>query len=709
MKSLGAAFNSLLMGKMLMGMIIGILIERTARLGITITLIGAIISALLIVAMYPRKKRRTSHKYNFINGLSFYGLWIFFGMFVTEYQHAEKPALETFGDGIKIGVVTEATEEKPRTFKTRIRTIDSLGNKTAEILAYFEKDSTTPPPQFGDLIAFNSEVRYIENNGNPLEFDYKEYMSRQGVFCQAYIRKQEFEILKPEYETGIKFYGVKIRDCLIDIYKQSGITGQPLAVLEALTLGYKADLEPETISSFQTSGAMHILAVSGLHTGIIMMITSALLFFLDYTLTRRIIKCILIILILWSFAAITGFSASVCRSALMFSLLTVSSILNRRIPTYNTLAVSAFILLTINPLLIFNVGFGLSYLAVIAIISCMPLMDSILPQKDPVHDTKLKMIGKELSKYFLGIILVSIAAQIGTSILSIKTFNIFPTYFLVTNIAVIPLSYLIMITAIILVATSWANPLAAIVTTCLKFFLELLTDTVSWIESLPTASINGIFLTSPSALILYVALALLIAFIYFKSPAYLKISLVLMCLFAVSNTIFDKAKNVKSQIIVYNKKNVSLYGITNGDTMTIYGSGAKLDENSLSPASINAALVHANLVEICNTDSLSKISDLFFVIDNKKFYIVKSALQLEIMNNETLPVDYIIVSDNTIINADDVAKKFKCNNVIFDSSNSKKFVAARESEYQQSGIKCHNVAADGAFVFGDGEKIIWWY
>ncbi|MBQ9213227.1 MAG: ComEC/Rec2 family competence protein, partial [Bacteroidales bacterium] len=424
------------------------------------------------------------------------------------------------------------------------------------------------------------------------------------------------------------------------------------------------------------------LAVSGLHTGIIMLITNFLLAFLDYTQKTRIIKCFLIILILWLFAAITGFSASVCRSALMFSMMTVSQILDRSSSTYNTLATSAFILLIINPLLIFNIGFGLSYLAVLAIISITPLVKKTIPKFDPVHDTRWIHIKKWLIRYFLGIIYVSIAAQIGTSILSIRTFNMFPTYFLLSNILVIPLSYFIMVTSILLLAVSWCSPLMWLTTEVLKFFLGLLTGSVSWIESLPAASINDIFITNISSLLLYASMATFVILAHYKRAIFLKTALILLCLFAASITIFDSAKNPNSQVIVYNKRNTQLYSIKNGEKMSIITDNAKLDEKSLSPATINAALAHANLVEILNTDTLHSTNDLFWQIDNKTFYNVKSHLQIEIMDEETLPVDYLIVSGNTFINADVLTESFKCSNVIFDSSNSKKFVAARKEEYE---------------------------
>lgn len=697
------------MVKMLVAMIIGILIERIARFGIVISIIGVAVAAALMLFLYVNRKKRISRRFNFLNGLSFYVMWICFGMFVLEYQTVDEPELSDFGSGVKYGVVVEPTEEKPKTFKTKIRVLDSAFHDGPELLAYFEKDSAVAPPQFGDLVGFCSDVRYIENYGNPLEFDYKQYMSRQGVYCQSYIKTEDYQILQPAYEKGVKYYGAKIKSILIDIYRQSGISGQQLAVLEALTLGYKADLDPETISSFQASGAMHILAVSGLHTGIIMLITNVLLMFLDVSKKTRIVKCALVIITLWAFAAITGFSPSVCRSALMFSMLTVSQILNRRSSTYNTLAASAFILLSINPLLIFNVGFGLSYFAVLAIVAITPFFQIYLPKFDPVHDTRLVWLRKWFTRYFLGIVFVSIAAQLGTSILSVRTFHLFPTYFLLTNVIVIPLSYFIMVTAILLLAVSWCAPLMSVVTWILKFFLGLLTGSVSWIESLPASSISDIFVTNTSSILLYVVFASFIVFWYFKRAIHLKYMLVCLILFALSLSLFNTAKSVNSQIIIYNKNNSSLYSIVCGDSVKIYTDNPKLDERSLSPASDNAALVHANLVAISNIDSLTSLKDFCFCVNQKKFYVVNSRSQLSVMKNDILPVDYLIVGDNTNVTASDVSGKFLCSNVIFDSSNSSQFVAAHETEYAQNGIWCYNVKDRGAFVYGDGAKAIWWF
>ena len=707
-KSLSYNIANLLILKILAATIVGILIESNANLGIEIGIIGFAIFAIITVFLY-KTKRIKKHALNFVNGFVFASTWIFFGMFITDYHHKEIPSIQTCNIPIKTGILTQQPEEKKNSYKAKIAVCDSLGHTLYETLTYFQKDSTSSIPQIGDLIAFVSPIKYINDAHNPLDFNYKEYMALQGIYCQTYIKNNEYTILAKAYKKDIKYYGAIIRNSLIETYKQSGISGQQLAVLEALTLGYKADLEQETISSFQTSGAMHILAVSGLHTGIIMLISNILLSFLNYNRKTIVLKCILIISTLWGFAAITGFSSSVCRSALMFSLITFSQILNRKTSTYNSLAVSAFILLTINPMLIYNIGFGLSYIAVLSIISIVPLFEKLTPNINPAQDSKKIMILKTATKYILGIVIVSIAAQIGTCILSIKTFNIFPTYFLLTNIIVIPLSYFIMISAVALQALCFVPILQTIVTEVLKIFLYMLTTSVEWIENLPMSCINNIFITTPSSILLYTAIIFAIIFVYYRKPKYIKTSLIFLCLYTATNTIFNDAKNTESQIIIYNMEKCQLYSIINGKNATIYTSDAKLNERAIFLATGSARLAHKNLTGISNTDSIYKMSDLFFDVKGKKFCIIQSQYQVEALKKHTLNTDYVVIAGNTSVSAENLITNFNTRNVIFDSSNSMQFAESKTKEYTANGITCHNVVSNGAFVYGDGAESIWWY
>ncbi len=472
------------------------------------------------------KIRRMSY-YRILFGSATFMCFMFLGAGTADLRHPQMiDPKEIIGKSF-CAVVTNQPEEKPKSWKSQLTILDSTGNESFEILAYFQKDSLKPPPQIGDLIALSSNLQRIKNSSSsPTDFNYADYMAKQGVYYQTYIKSDSYTLIDSSYKTNLRYYGCKIRTKLINIYRNFDFNDKELAVLEALTLGYKSDLDDDTKSAFQSSGAMHVLAVSGLHTGIIMLITDLLLRFMNRTRRERIIKCVIVLSVIWLFAAVTGFSSSVNRAALMFSIMSIGNATGRNTTTYNSIALSCFILLFINPYLIFNVGFGLSYMAVLSIVSFNPLFQSVeYSIKNPVL------------KYFVGIVLVSIAAQIGTSVLSICTFGQFPMYFLLTNIIVIPVAYVIMILAIALLISSPVYWLGYAVFWLLKKALSFLVWSVSWIETLPGSCITDIVLNNYNAILIYAIILSLVVFIYYKRFVWIKISVACLLIISVLSII----------------------------------------------------------------------------------------------------------------------------------------------------------------------------
>lgn len=511
--------------KLLIPFIVGILLQYHIQPNVHVIWTGAILSAGLMYLAYG-KIRRMSY-YRILFGSATFMCFMFLGAGTADLRHPQMiDPKEIIGKSF-CAVVTNQPEEKPKSWKSQLTILDSTGNESFEILAYFQKDSLKPPPQIGDLIALSSNLQRINNStSSPTDFNYADYMAKQGVYYQTYIKSDSYTLIDSSYKTNLRYYGCKIRTKLINIYRNFDFNDKELAVLEALTLGYKSDLDEDTKSAFQSSGAMHVLAVSGLHTGIIMLITDLLLRFMNRTRRERIIKCVIVLSVIWLFAAVTGFSSSVNRAALMFSIMSIGNATGRNTTTYNSIALSCFILLFINPYLIFNVGFGLSYMAVLSIVSFNPLFQSVeYSIKNPVL------------KYFVGIGLVSIAAQIGTSVLSICTFGQFPMYFLLTNIIVIPVAYVIMILAIALLISSPVYWLGYAVFWLLKKALSFLVWSVSWIETLPGSCITDIVLNNYNAILIYAIILSLVVFIYYKRFVWVKISVACLLIISVLSII----------------------------------------------------------------------------------------------------------------------------------------------------------------------------
>lgn len=487
----------------------------------TLLCVSVLIASTITMYVAYRKIKGMSY-YRIVFGITAFVCFASMGAFTADVRHAKIIDKQQFTSKFYCAVVVKQPEEKPKSWKSQLMVLDSVGNKSFELLAYFQKDSLKHPPQMGDLIALSSNIQRIKNSdSSPIDFDYAGYMEKQGIYYQTYIKSNSYSLIEEGYEKGLVYYGNKIRTYLINIYRSFDFDDKQLAVLEALTLGYKSDLDMETKSAFQSSGAMHVLAVSGLHTGIIMLITGALLSFMNRTRRGKIIKCAIVLSVIWLFAAITGFSSSVNRAAVMFSIMSIGEATGRNTTTYNSLAVSCFILLFYNPYLIFNVGFGLSYLAVLSIVAFNPLFQKVEYS-----------VTNPVLKYILGILLVSIAAQIGTSVLSICTFGQFPMYFLLTNIIVIPVAYVIMMLAIALLITSSFYWVGYGVFWLLKHTLSFMVWSVTWIESLPGSCIKDIIMDNTNAIFIYIIIASSVVYIYYKKFSWIKLSAA--CLLIIS-------------------------------------------------------------------------------------------------------------------------------------------------------------------------------
>ena len=207
----------------------------------------------------------------------------------------------------------------------------------------------------------------IENRGNPVEFDYRFYMKNNHIRYYTFINSGDILFHKSPIHRSPSFKALIIRNKIIEMYKERGITGKKLALVAAMTLGQKNMLDPEQKQIFINAGVMHIMAVSGLHTVILSLFVFNLLFFLKRRFNA--LRIVITILFLWAFAFVTGLTPSVLRATLMFSFLHAGNLMKRKVNGINSVLASAFVLILIRPSVIFDAGFLLSYSAVIYIIA----------------------------------------------------------------------------------------------------------------------------------------------------------------------------------------------------------------------------------------------------------------------------------------------------------------------------------------------------
>ena len=420
-------------------------------------------------------------------------------------------------------LITDAPQAKEHTYlcqtllKERRDTAGTYPIERTAIL-YLQQDSAVTRLKSGDELLISARISPPLNNRNFDEFDYARFLMRKGISGTGYVASGKWTKQDGMNNLDLKSIASSCRRKMISLYQKLGFSGDELAVLSALTIGDKTELSDSVRESYSVAGASHILALSGLHIGLLY----TLLFFILKPIARRgnigrVIRSVLLLLILlWAFAFFTGLSPSVVRSVSMFSILAMADMVGRQPLSLNTLAAAAWLMLFCNPAWLFDVGFQLSFLAVASI---------LLIQKPIYH---LITVKGRIGKYIWGLISVSVAAQIGTAPLVMFYFSRFPVHFLLTNLVVIPFITIILYAAVIMLLLTPLSWLQIVVAEGVKKLLEGLNFFVRWVEQLPYASIDGIWLYQSEILGIYIVGFLLTY--YFMNRRYRNL---LICLFTI--------------------------------------------------------------------------------------------------------------------------------------------------------------------------------
>ncbi|NJO68117.1 MAG: ComEC family competence protein [Bacteroidetes bacterium] len=405
-----------------------------------------LISGIVIFSFCCFSCLKLSKKYNTYQNRWLWGFIFCFFMFSSGLLIVQLKENREFLPGGKKLIVTGTVMENPRVTPKTLQVMIKLSGyfdsgkwvkSGQKVVVSIQKSSS------GDSLAMNQVVMLqgywneFKNNGNPYEFDYKKYMNRSGYYYTAYIDSSSWLITGKNLHFNLAIFAHRLRDNLLDYFRQLNLSSSAFAVISALTVGDKSYLDAGLKSAYVNSGTMHILAVSGMHV--------ALLFWLLQQLTRPlmlwrhgpVLRAILVLFVIWVYALITGLTPSVIRASVMFTFWMIGDTGKRNTNIYNTLASSAFLLLLLNPDTLFDVGFQLSYLAVLGI---------VVFYKDIYNWLYVNNI---VLKYFWSAISVSLAAQLLTLPVSLYNFHQFPNYFLLSNIIALPLSTVILYGSIV--------------------------------------------------------------------------------------------------------------------------------------------------------------------------------------------------------------------------------------------------------------------
>jgi competence protein ComEC len=595
-----------------------------------------------------------------------------------------------FGHQLKTQEMLTVTLEEPLVEKNNsykaMATVTTVtqGTETRQaegkMILYFKKDSVPIHLQYGDQISFQKPLQEIKNAGNPGSFDYKTYCLYQGITHQVFLSKEDYLIQSKSHLNTFRLFIFNTRKWVINTLQQfiSGEKEQGLA--EALLIGYKDDLDKNLIQAYSNTGVVHIIAISGLHLGLIY----GLLLFFTKPLKRQKnlvwLRLLLIISALWLFSILAGAQPSVLRSALMFSIIALGEVLLRRSNIFNTLACSAFVLLCINPFWLWDVGFQLSYSAVLSIVLFFKPVYHWFDFRNKLMDALWKLTA------------VTIAAQIFTLPISIYHFHQMPLLFLFTNFIAVPLSSLILLGEILLCALFFVAPLAHFIGSILHHLIYWMNTYVEQLDSLPFAVWNYLSITIVQTILLSIAAVAISFWLMEKQRRTAWIGLTSLVLFFVLRAVSFTDALTQKKLVVYNIPRHTAIDVINGRTYSFIGDTTLLYDDFARNFHLQPSRVLHRITPI-NADAQLRS----FQLGEKEVVVIDKDMRL-IAAEKKPTIDVLILSKNPKVYITNLVQGFLVRQIVLDGSVPPWKAALWKKDCDSLHIPCYNISEQGAFV-----------
>lgn len=663
--------------RIFIGVLTGILLFRTLPISLTLVLVGITFCSIGLLASSFYSRRHSI----FIN--LFGSLVILLSLFIgisTALIHKENINPNHYTNQItdyeRIRYLDMLVIEKIKStsknnrYLCQVKSIDGQSSFGKVILNLTKKDSSTKP-KIGHRLEVVGTVFKNKNPLNPGVFDYSRYLENQEIYAQVYTKK----ISITNYEPSIWAYFSNFREKILFHLEQSAIAKEELNVLNALILGQQQDISPEILKDYQYAGAVHVLSVSGLHVGFIMLFVGFLLKPIGNSRKGSFLKLIIIILSLWSFAILTGLSPSIVRAATMFSFMSVGIHLRRTVNIYHTLLVSMLLILLCKPSFLFDVGFQLSYLALFFILWLQPILSTIW---EPKH---------RISKYFWDILTVSFAAQIGALPLSIYYFHQFPGLFFVTNLLILPLLGVIMAIGIFAILIAIFRPVPFLIAKTLEWLLEFLNTIIHWVASAEALVIKNISFSKEMLIGSYLVIILMILWI--QKPHFKRLIMVFLSIIMLQSIFIFQKKSTENQqeLIVFNSRKNTIITERNGNKITVYSNDSIL--NTLDDNLVIQSYLVSNFCQISHKKPLHNL--LYF--KKQKVLIIDSSC----VYSKKIQPDILLIIQSPKLNMHRLLQVYKPKQILVDGSNFKSYIRFWEATCRKEKIPFHYTNEKGFY------------
>ncbi|MNK58712.1 ComEC family competence protein [compost metagenome] len=542
---------------------------------------------------------------------------------------------------------------------------------SGKVIVNIQKDSSNNHLIIGNNIKIQTVLQQNSPSKNPNQFDYSQYLADRQIYAQIYCQKKEILVSKT-IQKNIWYYCAKLHSRIISNLEKSNFNKAEMNVALALILGQQQEISQDIIQDYQYSGATHILSVSGLHVGFIMLFITFILKPFPNTKKGSFIKLASILISLAGFAIISGLSPSVLRSVVMFSFLAIGNHLRRNGNIYHTLLVSILLILLFEPYFLFDVGFQLSYIALFFILWLQPILKNIYKPKN------------KLTVYIWEALTVSFAAQIGTLPLCLYYFHQFPGLFFVTNIIILPVLSFIMIAGILVMIIAIFTSPPLFITIIFEKSIYLLNLMIHAVASVDSFVIRGISFN------LYhlwaFSLLIISTIIWIKKPNFSKLIFLLISIITIQLAfLLTKIKTEKEEeLIVYNERNSTLISKRLGKNLVLFARDSVIENNR----NVNSYLVGNSIV-------LSKIKAIKNVLyfKNTKILIIDSSKTF----SEKIKPDVLILTQTSKINLDRILQNLQPKIVIADGSNSNSIQKYWKKSCLKKNIPFHSTKEKGYY------------
>jgi competence protein ComEC len=587
--------------------------------------------------------------------------------------------------------IDEPPAERSRSIKA-VGVVESVVHKDSvvackgKLLLYFSPDTVAKHLQYGDRLLIGKNIEPIRNSGNPGAFDYEQYAALRQSFHQVFLKEKDWLLLPGKSTNGFRGFLYASREKILAVLRQHAPSGKDeLGIAEALLIGYTNDLDRDLLQAYSNTGVVHVIAISGMHLALIYVMLVWIFARTPLVKSSQLLQVTLVLGCLWFFSLLTGGSASVLRSAVMFTFVTIGKNFIRQSSIYNSLAASAFVLLCYDPYFLWDVGFQLSYLALLGIMVFQKPFYTLFIVKNRWMDKVWQLAS------------VTLAAQVFTFPVCIYYFHQFPVYFLLANLFVVPWSSGILYMEIFLLVLSWVPFLGDWLGKACSGMLWLMNWVIKCISHLPFSIWEILHPTLLSTLLLYGVVTGLCTWLAWRKRLSFLIALAFLLLFVLQHAFLLWTAARQQKVIVYNIPKHVAIDFAMGRNYRFSGD---LDSEKYAPLrNLYLKPAHDFLFLSDKTDTMAALfkQDMFYQFGGKRIVHINNTVFFGPVSRK-IDVDLIVMSNNPELSITQVEAVFHCRKYVFDASNSLWKIARWQADCSALHLQSHSVPEKGAFV-----------